>query len=1035
MNIIDSERFLHDLGYDYIKEVEPSLEPPITHIAFKDVVPEFKEHGIWLADKPLYEHQYKALESLMRGENLVLISGTGSGKTEAWFLYFYKRFKEGKFKTIAVYPTLALANDQINRISIYCKAIGAKAVQLDAVNRDEMTKRFGVQGVRKAVGEADIVITNPAFLFHELKKYLVRPQSSLLYSLFKKVNMIIFDELDFYTPRGIALLLALIEILAETSDEKPQIVVLTATLANPDEMCTYLREKTGRVCSIVEGKPFRVENRLYIILGKDLYSAWNKLREVKNIITKKEVPEDIVRALEDFDFFKKNAYKVLQFLEALGIQTPSISLNIYEILSKYSTDHGVTLVFAKSIARAEEIAKTLRESIGDKVAAHHHLISKDLRKTIEDKARRGEIKIVVSPRTLMQGIDIGTIVRVVHIGLPENVREYLQREGRKGRRREIPFTETIVIPSSRWDWELLSKGFQAFEKWLSLPLEKTVINPRNKYIALFKGIAKILSPWYKSELTKEEYETLASIGVIRKDNSVSIRRAQWIWERINFYEFGPPYGIKRYLEHGEGSIRPLEPIGHCDLVERFQIGCLDPSEDAMVIRIDSGKSSRIVRSVVEKPLSKINIFSHDALAEAFEEYKYIKMRWGEEASFLRDIARGKLHSYVLAIVYTPRSGFGELKKIPNRVLWHLISSKPRIARAGDRYFVTYDRKVIYVPVSTFGEYRDFTYGMLFDVDDREDSTLLRMGLAFLMIVLRKVFGIPFETIMYSVEKIGEKKFFSLHEPEAAGLLENIDWIGVRKALEGYKPDDLDIVLLSQLDEIAYSDLINLGIDFTVLRDVAMRIVDYITLKNKMRAMFGGRRIIVSKPSKALRYISLEALSLVLEEEPLPKVLTGLAYFDGEEENVAADIYIKYPFTPPPKSLREFEERIEEAIYYSDFKLIVYDKETLSNELKMANLKRLATIVKENAIEVRQEITKLGIDAPSLLTIAESLSIEDPAFQDSTSKFLEAYKTLHEGKDENLLGISMDKLKDFVMARAKIVYLTHLVISSINPPPL
>lgn len=1035
MKIIDSEEVLHSLGYDYIKEVEPSIEPPTTHITFSALVPEFKEHGIWLADKPLYEHQYKALESLIKGENLVLISGTGSGKTEVWFLYFYKKFKEGKFKTIAVYPTLALANDQINRISIYCKAVGAKILQLDALSRDEMVKRFGVQGVRKAVDEADIVITNPAFLFHELKKYLVRPQSSLLYSLFKKVDMIVFDELDFYTPRGIALILALIEILSETSDKKPQIVVLTATLANPDEMCMYLREKTGRSCSVVEGKPFRVENRLYIVLGKDLHSAWSKIREAKNVIAKRDVPDDIVKALEDFDLFRKNAYKVLQFLEALGIQVPSISLNIYEILSKYSTDDGVTLVFTKSIARAEEIAKALREVIGDKVAAHHHLVSKDLRKSIEDRARRGEIKIIVSPRTLVQGIDIGTVVRVVHIGLPENVREYLQREGRKGRRKEIPFTETIVIPSSRWDWELLSKGLQAFEKWLSLPLEKAVINPRNKYIALFKGIAKILSPWYKSELTQEEHETLSNVGVIRKDGSINIRKAQWIWERINFYEFGPPYGIKRYIEYEEGSVKPLEPIGHCDLVERFQIGCLDPSEDAMVIKIDGGKSSRIVRSVVEKPLSKINIFSHDALAEAFEEYKYIKMRWGEEASFLRDIARGKLHSYVLAIVYTPRSGFGELKKIPNRVLWHLISSKPRIARAGDRYFVTYDRKVIYVPVSTFGEYRDFTYGMLFDVDDREDSTLLRMGLAYLMIVLRRVFGIPFETIMYSVEKIGEKKFFSLHEPEAAGLLENIDWISVRKALEEYKPDDLDIVLLSQLDEIAYSDLINLGIDFTVLKDVAMRVVDYITLKNKMRVIFGEKRIAVPKPSRALRYISLEALSLVLEEEPLPKVLTGLAYFDGEEENVVADIYIKYPFTPPPKSLREFEERVEEAVYYSDFKLIVYDKETLANELKMANLKRLATIVRENSIEVREEITKIGINAPSLLTIAEGLSIEDPAFQDAISKFLEAYKTLHEGKDKNLMGVSMDKLKDFVAARTKIVYLTHLIISSINPPSL
>ena len=1031
MNIVDSEEFLKNLGYEYIKKIEPSEEPATMNILFKDIIPEFETHGIWLANKSLYDHQLKALEALMNGNNLVLISGTGSGKTEAWFLYFYKKFKNDDFTVVAVYPTLALANDQINRISMYCNAIGAKTILLDAVNRDEMLKKLGPNGLRKAIAEADIVVTNPAFLFHEFKKYLIKPQTSLLHSLFKKVDMIVFDELDFYTPREISLLLALIEILVETCDKKPQIIVLTATLANPDEMCTYLKDKTGRDCIVVEGKPFKVENRLYVILGKNIQSIWEKIRSLRNSIVKRDVPEDVIKALDDFDYFKKNAIKVLQFLEALGVETPSISVNIYEILSRYINDDGVTLVFTRSIARADEIAKAMKEIVGNKIASHHHLISKNLRKNIEEKARKGEIKIIVSPRTLMQGIDIGTIVRVVHIGLPENVREYLQREGRKGRRKEIPFTETIVIPSSRWDWELFSKGFEAFEKWVSLPLEKAIINPENKYIKLFKGLAKILTPWYRQNLTKEEHESLVNVGVIKKDGSINIQKAQWIWERINFYEFGPPYGIKRYLEVEEGFLKPIEPIGHCDLVERFQIGCIDPSEDAMVIKINGGRNSRIVRSVVERPLSKINIFSHDALAEAFEEYKYIKMKWGEDISFLKDIARGKLHSYVLATVYTPRNGFGELKKIPNRVLWHLISSKPRIVKIGEKYYVTYDRKVIYVPVTTFGEYRDYTYGMLFDVDDREDSVLLRLGLAYLMIVLRRIFGIPFETIMYSVEKIGEKKFFSLHEPESAGILEKMDWNNVRKVLEQYNSDDLDFVLLSQLDEIAYSDLISMGIDFSTLKEIAMRIIDYITLKDRIEAVFNNKKVVIPKPSKALKYIALEATSIILDDEPLPKVLTSLAYFDGEEEKAVADFYVKYPFTPPPISLREFEEKIEEAIYYSDFRLLVFDKETLINELNTANLKRLAKIVKENAIETRQELLKLGFNTPSLLTIIDNINIEDPKYKDLATKLLNSYRKFHEEYTRDKKGVSMESLRDFTMVRSKMVYITYLIALSIS----
>ncbi len=1031
MTIVDSSNIFMRMGYEYIKRVDQAIEPRRTSIKFSDIALELK--SIWISSQELYRHQLKALEALGNGFCVILKSGTGSGKTEAWFFYFYKKFKENNsFRAMAVYPTLALANDQIKRISLYSEAINAKVLKLDAVYRDELIKRLGTSGLRREISASNLIITNPAFLFHEIKKILLKP-SSMLYQFIKKLNLLVIDEFDFYSPRSIALMLATIDILSSIADEKPQVVVLTATLANPEDLCVFLEGVTKRRCVIIDGEPFKVENRIYIVLGKNLYEIWSKIKEYKSYVIDRGIDDAVViRALEDFETFKKNAYRVIQFLEALGLEVPSIAMDIGEILSNYVKDDGVTLVFTRSIARAEEVSKMLKEYVGDAVASHHHLVSKRLREEIEERARRGEIKIVVSPRTLMQGIDIGTIVRVVHIGLPENVREFLQREGRKGRRKEIPYTESIIIPSTRWDWELLSKGFDAFEKWLSLPIEKAIVNPNNDYIKLFKALTKILSPWFKDKLSEEEYRVLRSVRVIKKDGSIDSERAKWIWEKLNFYEFAPPYGVKRYLD-SDGKLIPLEPIGHCDLVERFQIGCIDLSQDAIITNINHGTSTKIVRSIIEKPLRKFRIADHDAIAEAFEEYRYIKALWGEETSFLRDIARGKIYSYVLAVVYPPKKGFGEYRKIPNRTIWHLVSSRPRIIRIGDSFTVTYDRKVVYVPTETFGEYRDFTYGMIYDVDDREDSSLLRLGLAQLMIVLRRVYGIPFETIMYSVEKIGEKKFFELHEPEAAGLLNTLRWSDIRKILEDYKPDDLDLILLSQLDDIAFSDVISLGIDLSIAKNMAIRVVDYIMLKDKLRALFKDRVFSILKPSKALKLLSLETTTWIIDEDtPIPKIIIGISIFDGEEARSYTELYIKYPFTPPPKSLRDTENSIEDMIYYNDFKLIVYDVDSILKELQRANLKRLMNIVKEKAISIRDEFIKLGIEPPALSSILEEVRVEGIEIKpiDITllhSKLIEATHS----SNEELFKLVSHSIQSFTESRAKAIYILYLIIDAIK----
>jgi ATP-dependent helicase YprA (DUF1998 family) len=80
--------------------------------------------------KKLYAYQERAIKAILEDKNTLVVAGTGRGKTESWLipiLQFIILAKRGKFplhpsgsvKAILVYPTKALAQDQLKRLISY----------------------------------------------------------------------------------------------------------------------------------------------------------------------------------------------------------------------------------------------------------------------------------------------------------------------------------------------------------------------------------------------------------------------------------------------------------------------------------------------------------------------------------------------------------------------------------------------------------------------------------------------------------------------------------------------------------------------------------------------------------------------------------------------------------------------------------------------------------------------------------------------------------------------------------------------------
>lgn len=1029
---VSTEQVLESKAYSYFKYIEPPVEPEYADVSFGSIVRELS--AIELGSYRLYKHQYEAYEELMKGRNVVMVAGTGSGKTEAWFLYFSSRIKENKtYTAIAVYPTLALANDQVKRLEKYMSLLGKNIMQIDSIRKEELVKLHGLTWLKTSIANSNLVVTNPAFLLHDMKKYFIKKNSAVLSPIYHRLNMLVIDELDFYSPRSIALLLGMIKLLARITEEKLQVVVLSAGLSNPEDLCEVLAKDAGRECSVIRGKPFRVENHVYVVLGKNLHEVWKSIKNAWPMLKEKHKElEQLTSMVEDFEEFKQKSYYVISVLEGLGYDVPSLSVDPSEIIAEYFNDEYVTIVFTRSISTAEELVRSIKSKYGQSapIASHHHLISKKLREEVEERARRGEIKVIVSPRTLSQGIDIGLVARIVHLGLPDSVRELYQREGRKGRRRELGFSESVIIPYSKWDRELLSNGLETLKAWLDLGIEKTIINPDNLYTYLFTGVVKLKSPWFKEELDKKELEALVKAGVLDSDGRVNEKALDRVYTNLNFYEYAPPYGIKRYVEKESGELVPLEPIGHCDLVEKFQPGCIDYSEDSIVVSMDTGRSSRHVRAVIEKDIRRLNFHEYDGLSLAVEEYRYIKLKWGEKPQIVRDILAGRITSDVLCVVYAPKNGFGRYIKVPERCIWTLRSEKPKVLWVNSKPIVYYEKRSIYVPMPTGGEYRDFTYGYSYAVNPQEDAELMRLALAYLMVILRRFYGIPFETIMYDVVKIGEYKYFSLYEPEAAGIIDKIDWLSVRKTISSHIPDILDRILVSEIDDLAYSTLITIDFNWNVVREQAIRVVDYVLAREKIRVVVKGKELLIPRPSPALRLLSYAVVSEVLGEDTLsPILLSGHGFYDGESFQGAVEQYPPLPLIKPPRELLEVESSVLNKVYYEEFKLLVENKEAVLQQLKRANLRGLVSLIearKDLVVDFSELAKSMDMESVSAEEVASIIGVE---LSVNYARVREALRNIEESK--KLSQKHRDIILKYIEEKARALYVAYLLLSELS----
>ncbi len=386
----------------------------------------------------LYSHQAEAWKHTRQGENVVLATGTASGKTLAYNLPVLAALLENPTaRALYLYPTKALAQDQLAVISGQFSAL--------ASIYDGDTP----QSHRKTIREKSrIILSNPDMLHTG-----ILPHHTNWAEFFQNLRFVVIDEMHTY--RGVfgshvANVLRRLRRVANFYGASPQFILTSATIANPAELAGRLIEAP---VTLVDDDGSARGERHFLIYNPPVID------------------------------------------EALGLRKSSIHESVR--LAQDLLENDVqTVVFARS-RRSVEILLTYLQSDqqrgkkkkgeyldGSDAASHAvrgyrsgYLPAQ--RREIEKGLRDGSVKLVVATNALELGIDIGGLGAALLVGYPGSIASVRQQSGRAGRG-EAPAASILVATANPLDQFLAHHP----EYFFARSPERALVNPDHLLILL-----------------------------------------------------------------------------------------------------------------------------------------------------------------------------------------------------------------------------------------------------------------------------------------------------------------------------------------------------------------------------------------------------------------------------------------------------------------------------------------------------------------------------------------------------------------------
>jgi len=126
------------------------------------------------------------------------------------------------------------------------------------------------------------------------------------------------------------------------------------------------------------------------------------------------------------------------------------------LLAELSTREGLVLVFARTQARTDRVARFLGKS-GIDVASIHGGKRQRQREEALESFRQGRVRILVATDIAARGIDVSQVAHVINYDLPQAPEDYVHRIGRTGRAGKSGVALTLITPADNQLWRAICK--------------------------------------------------------------------------------------------------------------------------------------------------------------------------------------------------------------------------------------------------------------------------------------------------------------------------------------------------------------------------------------------------------------------------------------------------------------------------------------------------------------------------------------------------------------------------------------------------